>query len=124
MDARRGIELLLTPGLAPTDWEALERRFRDGVQDPREHVDIAAALGRLDLAPVSKAEVERQCIAIDRAGARLAFRWEDDYPPPLRTIPMAPPALFIRGRLPEHDVPAVAIVGTRKPSAPGSDNRR
>jgi DNA processing protein len=53
-----------------------------------------------------------------RAGARLVFRWEDDYPAALRRISTAPPALFVRGRLP-GDEPAVAIVGTRKPSAPG-----
>jgi DNA processing protein len=120
MDARKGIELLLTPGLAPTDWEQLDRTFRGGERSPGERVDIAAALGRLDLGRVPRAEIERQYAAMRRVGARLAFRWEDDYPSPLRSVPMPPPALFVRGRLPAIQEPAVAIVGTRKPSVAGS----
>jgi DNA processing protein len=117
MDAHKGIELLLTPRIRPDDWERLEAAFSHS--EGTEDVDIAAVLGRLDLSPVPRAEIRKQCESLVRAGARLVFRWEPEYPAALRKAAMAPPALFVRGRLP-GDEPAVAIVGTRKPSAPGS----
>lgn len=117
MDARKGIELLLTPGVAPSDWESLETVFRGAERG--DDVDIEAAIGCLRLARVAKPEIERQHAALTRAGARLVFRWEDEYPASLRPVPEPPPALFVRGRLPAHDQPAVAIVGTRKPSLAG-----
>jgi DNA processing protein len=118
MDARKGIELLLTPGVAPSDWERLEVAFREA--ERVDDVDVASALGRLDLTPAPRVEIRKQCEAMLRAGARLVFRWEADYPPALRAAAMAPHALFVRGLLPAGGEPAVAIVGTRKPSGPGS----
>lgn len=118
MDARRGIELLLTPGLAPADWELLEAAF-DAAWGDGAPVDVGKVLGRLHLG-LAGAEAARQCEAMARADARLVFRWEADYPAALRRAPMAPPALFVRGKLPAGDAPAVAIVGTRKPSAGGA----
>ncbi len=41
------------------------------------------------------------------------------YPRPLRWIPDPPPVLYMRGTLEEEDELAVAVVGTRKPSAYG-----
>jgi DNA processing protein len=119
MDARKGVELLLTPGITPEDWELLEATFRNA-DTPVCRGSVAAILGRLDLSPVKAADIDTQLIAMTRAGARLVFRWDAEYPPRLRTVSMAPPALFIRGRLPASEKSAVAIVGTRKPSAPGS----
>lgn len=46
-----------------------------------------------------------------------ALCWDDaDYPMNLRTMPDAPPVLFVKGRLLPEDAIAVAIVGTRSPS--------
>jgi len=117
VDARKGIELLLTQGVAPSDWESLEIVLR--AAERGDDVDIEAAIGRLKLARVPKPEIERQYAAMTRAGARLVFRWEDEYPASLRPVPVPPPAIFLRGRLPRPDSPAVAIVGTRKPSVAG-----
>jgi len=118
MDARKGLELLLTPHVTPAEWEILEDAFSDG--GPASDVDIDEIIGRLQLSRVPQADITRQYEALTRAHARLVFRWQDEYPRSLRDVPMAPPALFVRGRLPAHDVPAVAIVGTRKPSAAGT----
>jgi len=118
MDAHRGLELFLTPGLIPADWDRLEQAHVTPAGD--EGVDVAAVLQRQALLPVQPVEITRQLRAMDRAAARLIFRWEPGYPAPLRTIDAAPPAIFVRGRLPEADTPVVAIVGTRKPSAAGS----
>lgn len=58
--------------------------------------------------------------------ARLEKRWptfwtpaDSDYPPLLREIPDPPAVLFYRGHRPAPLPPAVAVVGTRRPSAYG-----
>jgi DNA processing protein len=108
MDTRKKIELLLTPGVKPAQWDMLQ-----------SDVDIDEAIGRLKLTSVPKALVDRQLNLVTRAGARVLMRWEDEFPASLRPVPMCPPGLFVRGRLPAKDAPAVAIVGTRKPSVTG-----
>jgi DNA processing protein len=108
MDTRKKIELLLTPGVRNAEWEMLQN-----------DADVDAAIGRLKLTSVPKALVERQLSLVTRAGARVLMRWEDEFPASLRPVPMCPPGLFVRGRLPAGDAPAVAIVGTRKPSVAG-----
>jgi DNA processing protein len=45
---------------------------------------------------------------------------ETGYPEKLLTIPDPPAALFVKGKLPEQALPAVAIIGTRKCSGYGS----
>lgn len=41
------------------------------------------------------------------------------FPPRLRNIPSPPAVLWVRGTLPDPDAPAVAVVGTRQPTAWG-----
>lgn len=119
MDARKGIELLLTPGITVEEWERLEQVFSGAPADDAERVDVTHVLGRFHLALFGD-ECERQYRAMQETGARLIFRWEDGYPAALHAISLAPPALFVRGQLPPNHEPMVAIVGTRKPSAGGS----
>jgi DNA processing protein len=118
MDVRKGIELFLTPGISAPEWDSLEHAFH--AAECGSDVDVLGAMGRLGLTRVAKAEIQRQYEATQRAQARLVFRWEADYPAALRPVPMPPPALFVRGRLPGPDMAAVAIVGTRKPSVAGT----
>jgi DNA processing protein len=82
-------------------------------------VDIDEAIGRLKLSCVPSKLVDRQLGLMARANARVSMRWEDEFPASLRPVPMCPPGLFVRGRLPAPDAPAVAIVGTRQPSVTG-----
>jgi len=71
--------------------------------------------GAIRRASPERAEVMLRSLA--RAGV-VALTWEDaDYPTALRALPDAPPVLFLRGALTPADVCAVAIVGTRHPSA-------
>ncbi|MFW5710552.1 MAG: DNA-processing protein DprA [Spirochaetota bacterium] len=72
----------------------------------------------------SPAELLRQGekIARDvcRSGARIISYWSEEYPPLLRHNLYDPPyILYVRGTLPRQDVPSVALVGTRTPSASG-----
>jgi DNA processing protein len=52
-------------------------------------------------------------------GLRLTTILDSDYPENLRTIDQVPPFLFYRGTLLPRDRSALAVVGTRKASAPG-----
>lgn len=120
MNARRKLELLLIPGMTPEDWEQLEAAFR--ALEPgasSDDIDPGRVLGRLHL-DLFGGDVERQLGALSDTGARIVLRWEPEYPPALREIAMAPPALFVRGSLPRREDPVVAIVGTRKPSTGGT----
>src|ERR671913_1114854 len=65
----------------------------------------------------------------DRIQDRLAARGievltpvDDAYPGPLRSIPDPPPALFVNGAVPE--TVSVALVGSRKASATGTETAR
>ena len=52
-------------------------------------------------------------------GASLVTLWDAPYPLLLKNIYDPPPLLFVRGTLPGADAGAVAVVGTRRPSAYG-----
>lgn len=52
-------------------------------------------------------------------GIELILFSQEDYPQRLKHIPDAPFGLFVRGRLPGEDVPAVAVIGARECSEYG-----
>lgn len=70
----------------------------------------------------------------DESAARTGVAWLDDpahhlvtfldprYPPLLRQIDDPPPLLFVRGDVAALHLPQLAIVGSRNPSASGSEN--
>ncbi|MEJ5250729.1 MAG: DNA-protecting protein DprA [Chthonomonadetes bacterium] len=75
-----------------------------------------SAAARILSAPEVSEEVWQRWMQGD---SRL-LTWRDDgYPPALKEIEDFPPLLFVRGSLQERDRFAVAIVGTRKPTAYG-----
>ena len=117
----RRLALLFTPGMTTPDWERLGTILHAVDPDRRGDGDLLSLVEVPGKRAVDWAEVARQCEAMARVRARLVFRWEDEYSDRLREAPSSPPALFVRGLLPAPGAPAVAIVGTRKPSAAGSD---
>lgn len=62
------------------------------------------------------AMVEDQLKRLQNSKAGYVTLWDQAYPQILRSIPDAPPLLFYLGKLPDKWPPAVAIVGTRRPS--------
>lgn len=54
-----------------------------------------------------------------RARVDYVSIFDDQYPPQLRETYHPPFGLFVRGRLPGHELPSVAVVGTRVASAQG-----
>lgn len=90
--------------LSRADLEAIAgRRLRAGRWDPEALLSAAEADARL----------------LERMGAFYLQRDEAGFPAALREIPGAPFGLYFRGeRLPEG-LPAVAVVGTRRPTGRG-----
>lgn len=94
-----------------TAWEADEGAWRAAGLDQRTVRNLAEARRRLH----PEGELERL-----RKARATALTWSDPaYPPLLRRIPDPPPVLFVRGSLAEADRWALAIVGTRRPTAYG-----
>jgi DNA processing protein len=54
-------------------------------------------------------------------GARIVSRWDASYPWRLRHLASPPPILFVRGGVERLQEAALAIVGTRTPSAAGME---
>jgi len=69
--------------------------------------------------PSDTAEVDRQLQSMQRCAARIVSIQSPDYPAKLRSVPTAPGFLFVRGDMAIAHRPAVAIVGTRKPTGAG-----
>jgi DNA processing protein len=79
---------------------------------------LSGRLGRT-VGPVDWRGVDRQLELAERACATGLTRWDAHYPPRLAVIPDAPPLVFVRGDPARMDAPALAVVGTRAPSARG-----
>jgi DNA processing protein len=61
---------------------------------------------------------------LSQPGHELLTLADHDYPPLLRLVPGAPPALFLRGRRELLQAPHFAIVGSRNPTPQGEENAR
>ena len=61
---------------------------------------------------------------LDNAGIHPVLRPGEGYPSRLRDIPSPPRGLFVMGRLPGNDIPAVAIVGSRRDTRYGRAQAR
>lgn len=57
-------------------------------------------------------------------GIRFVAFWEKDYPTRLKPLPTSPAALYVRGRFPEEQRPAAAIIGARSCSHYGRETAR
>jgi DNA processing protein len=62
---------------------------------------------------------DRQLHRLGQMGGRLVSWWDPEYPPLLKKSDEPPPFLFLQGTLEERDAGALAVVGTRSPSAYG-----
>ncbi|MFQ6671918.1 MAG: DNA-processing protein DprA [Candidatus Tectimicrobiota bacterium] len=63
--------------------------------------------------------LEREVAALEEAGITLCTLHAEDYPEPLKTLYDPPPVLYVRGTLMASDSLAIAVVGTRRPTAYG-----
>jgi DNA processing protein len=97
----------------------------DAATDRTARVRLAPLLGRrgepafdglVEAAREARDTIER----LARSRARAVTLEDDDYPPMLRSVSLAPPVLFVDGSIEVlSQAPAVAVVGTRKPTEAG-----
>jgi len=120
------IQLNLLPGVGTVRLEALLRRFRDleafRRATARELIEIGLSPGeaRSILRERERRPVEAEKERASTAGLRIVTSRDADYPPPLRELRGAPAVLYVRGTLVrELDSPAIAVVGTRRPTPYG-----
>lgn len=68
-----------------------------------------------------KLNLDAEWQKVERAGAWIITTADDDYPLNLKSIPDAPPVLYVKGNLLPTDIRALAIVGTRSATRYGID---
>ena len=97
-------------------WHAEASELQAAGLDKRALANLLAARRTLDL--------DRELERLERAGVTV-LTWEDEnYPARLAQISAPPPVLYLRGSLLPDDEWAVAVVGTRYPSAYGLEMTR
>ncbi len=125
------------------DWLALERIPRVGpltiarlynafgspraameanAREIRQRAGLSEKLARViaDFKP-PRDDIVREMEILEKLGARVVSRWDDDYPSNLKEIYDPPALLFVRGEIIPQDTRAVAVVGARNPTRYGLD---
>lgn len=92
------------------------------------HVLAPLGIGPADLASIAalsrSAQLLDEAAGLRELGVDLVSLCCDAYPPMLRETSDPPALLYLRGRKELLDVPQLAIVGSRRPSAQGAENAR
>ena len=121
------LRLLNVPQIGPTRFRALIEAFKapdavfaaslpelcrvDGVS-----LAIAKQIRNAD----SGRFVEEQLARVKKSNCRAISYWDDEYPVNLKHIYDPPVILFMRGEFRPEDDAAIAVVGTRRPTAYGA----
>jgi Predicted Rossmann fold nucleotide-binding protein involved in DNA uptake len=79
----------------------------------------AVAQSVRDARDPEKASLEME--KAEKLGARIITCIDPEYPAGVRILPDYPPVLYVRGEIKAQDDPAIAIVGTRRPTAYGKN---
>ncbi len=85
-----------------------------------ESCGIPAHVAQAIFAQAGLKDAEKEIEAATKAQCQLFAYDHPDYPPPLRQIPDPPLVLYVRGDVHALSQHALAIVGTRRPTAYGS----
>ncbi len=110
------VRLLRSPHVGPVTYYQLLTRFGSATAALPALPDLAArGGGRYRLADA--ATITEEFAGVDKAGARLLFHDDADYPLTLLALDQPPPILCLRGNLALFDQPGVAMVGARNASA-------
>jgi DNA processing protein len=118
---RAGLAVLCTPGITPSDWARVtELNPAALLSDLDASAHMTRDVLEHGVGATDWRTVDAQLEAMERLGATAVTRWDDAYPARLAQAPFAPPLLFVRGRIAALAGPALAVVGTRQPSAPGT----
>ncbi|WP_086735778.1 DNA-processing protein DprA [Erythrobacter colymbi] len=110
------IRLLRSPNIGPVSYRQLLARFGSAGAALDALPDLASRGGRA-YRPASAESIEREVLALRKAGGRYLFHDQPDYPALLGELDSAPPILTCRGNLALASAPCVALVGARNASA-------
>lgn len=110
------IRLLRSPNIGPVSYRQLLARFGSAGAALDALPDLASRGGRA-YRPASAESIEREVLALRKAGGRYLFHDQPDYPALLGELDSAPPIVTCRGNLALAGEPCVAIVGARNASA-------
>lgn len=122
------LALLLTPGIGPRRFQALLDRFGS----PRELFEMPSSV--LAEAKVIPKALISQLTTPDWSQVEKQLNWQQDrnkqiitcadqcYPPLLKEISDPPPLLFVQGTVELLSRQQIAVVGSRNPTADGSEN--
>lgn len=110
------IRLLRSPNIGPVSYRQLLARFGSASAALDALPDLASGGGRA-YRPANAESIEREVLALRKAGARYLFHDQPDYPALLGELDSAPPIVTCRGRLWLASEPCVALVGARNASA-------
>ena len=126
MEVEPLLTLLSVPGLGPRRILALVSRFGEPEAVLSASVNELCRTAGVDVktATAIKSEADRefareQLRLANRQGVSFVSYWDSRYPERLKQIPDPPVLLYVRGALPGEKEVAVAVVGTRVPSAYG-----
>lgn len=120
------LRLSLVPGIGPQRLTVLIRQFGSAARAlaaPISQLRLLPSLGpevaariREHAGPIGDQPVRRALVALRRLNAVALTPEETAYPDSFRALSDPPYLLFAAGRLELLDFPAVALVGTRRPS--------
>jgi DNA processing protein len=121
------LRLASTPKIGPHKIRVLLSYFHDPAEvlkaSPRALVKVPGIEKKIASNIIHNKEGERfaddQLRRVNRIGARIVTLWDMEYPELLKRIYDPPVLLYVTGTLTTPDKSAVAIVGTRMPSAYG-----
>ncbi|MCU0976692.1 MAG: DNA-processing protein DprA [Steroidobacteraceae bacterium] len=123
-EMRGWLALARAPGVDARRARALLERFGSVAAIAGAPAAELAACGLPPAAVAALASPDEAALARDRAwldadGRGLVVCGSEDFPPLLATLPDAPAALFVQGRVDALHLPQVAIVGSRRPTPAG-----
>lgn len=116
------LALLLCEGVVPSDCWRVELNPEEILKDLKSapgRKRLTDALNKR-LGEVRWGKFEQQVKEVERTGTEVVCLWDEDYPEYLLHVSQPPPVLFYKGDLSRIWRRGVAVVGTRKPSAPGA----
>lgn len=111
------VRLIRTPGIGPITYRQLLLRFGSAEAALAAIPELARRGGGKAPAIFSRSAAQRECAAVEKAGARYLILGQGLYPRALSALENAPPILTISGRVGLLDQSMVAIVGARNASA-------
>jgi DNA processing protein len=113
------LRLARSTNVGPRTYTHLLRRFGSAARALDALPSLAAAGGKTGYAAHPRPDAEAEIAAGQAAGAAMVLLGEPDYPELLAAIDHPPAVLWVTGRMPVLQRPAIAIVGARNASALG-----